>query len=60
MSERKVFRGGDFLVGDIDEDDIFIPEDFTNEQQMVGKAALDFANKKLADRIRGRAGCRGT
>ncbi len=49
MSERKVFGGGDFLVGDIAKEDIFIPEDFNNEQKMVGKAALDFVNKELAD-----------
>ncbi|MCG8332910.1 MAG: acyl-CoA dehydrogenase family protein, partial [Proteobacteria bacterium] len=49
MGERKVFGGGDFLVGDIAKEDIFIPEDFNNEQKMVGKAALDFVNKELAE-----------
>ncbi len=49
MSERKVFSGGEFLIGDVSQEDIFIPEDFSNEHKMVGKAALDFVNKELAD-----------
>lgn len=47
--ERKIFTGGEFLICDTKQDDIFTPEDFTSEHKMVFKAAFDFVKKELAD-----------
>ncbi|MBU2515875.1 acyl-CoA dehydrogenase family protein [bacterium] len=49
MNERKIFSGGEFLISDVKQGDVFAPEEFTNEQKMVFKAAFDFVKKELAD-----------
>ncbi len=49
MKERKIMSGGEFLVSDIKQEDVFSPEEFTNEQKMVYKAAFDFVKKELAE-----------
>ena len=37
-----VLKGGEFLVKDSKPEDIFIPEDFTEEQKMVHQMVVDF------------------
>ncbi len=49
MTDRKIFKGGEFLIEDIDPKDVFTPEDFTKEHQMVLKATQDFVKKELTD-----------
>jgi alkylation response protein AidB-like acyl-CoA dehydrogenase len=49
MTDRKIFKGGEFLIADIDPKDVFTPEDFTKEHQMVLKATQDFVKKELTD-----------
>ncbi len=49
MAERAVVAGGGFLVGDTRPEDIFTPEEFTNEHKMVYKAASDFVKKELSE-----------
>ncbi len=49
MTERAVVAGGAFLTGDTRPEDIFTPEEFTNEHKMVYKAAFDFVKKELAE-----------
>ncbi len=49
MDNRKIFKGGEFLLIDIDQKDVFFPEDFTKEHKMVLKAAQDFVKKELSD-----------
>ncbi|MDQ5928612.1 MAG: hypothetical protein QG594_386, partial [Bacteroidota bacterium] len=35
-------KGGEFLIKDIDASHIFIPEEFSEEQQMIAQTCLDF------------------
>ena len=42
-------RGGEFIVKDSDPSDVFIPEDFTEEQRMIQQTCLDFV-KEIGDR----------
>ncbi len=49
MDERRILNGGEFLVNDIKPEEIFAPEEFTNEHKMVFKAAFDFVKKELAE-----------
>ena len=42
-------RGGEFIVKDSDPADVFIPEDFTEEQRMIQQTCLDFVNE-IGDR----------
>lgn len=49
MEKRTIPQGGEFLIRQTRLEDVFIPEELTNEQKMVHKAALDFVNKELAE-----------
>ena len=43
ITESKAsIKGGEFLIKDIEASQIFIPEEFTEEQQMIAQTCLDF------------------
>ena len=43
MGEFRHVKGGEFLIDSISAGEIFTPEDFTEEQRLIGKAATEFA-----------------
>jgi alkylation response protein AidB-like acyl-CoA dehydrogenase len=47
MAERRIFTGGEFLITDIAPDDVFTPEDFTDEHKMIFETAKDFVAKEI-------------
>ena len=47
MEEKKILRGGQFLVKETNCEDIFTPEDFTEEQKMMRDMVLDFVNRDV-------------
>jgi alkylation response protein AidB-like acyl-CoA dehydrogenase len=55
--ERKVLKSGEFLVSDIEPKDIFIPEEFNEEQRMIAQTCRDFLEAevypKMADLEKG-------
>jgi alkylation response protein AidB-like acyl-CoA dehydrogenase len=44
-------RGGSFLIEDRAPDEVFTPEDFSEEQVMIGQTAEDFTAKELVPRL---------
>jgi alkylation response protein AidB-like acyl-CoA dehydrogenase len=44
-------RGGSFLVEDRTPDEVFTPEDFSDEQRMIAETAADFVNNEVVPRI---------
>ena len=42
MEEKKLITGGEFLVKETDLADVFIPEEFDEEQRMIGETCTDF------------------
>jgi alkylation response protein AidB-like acyl-CoA dehydrogenase len=42
MESRKVLKSGEFLVSEIEPKDIFIPEEFNEEQKMIAQSCRDF------------------
>jgi alkylation response protein AidB-like acyl-CoA dehydrogenase len=42
MSSNDIKKGGSFLIEDTDPQDVYSPEDFTEEQKMFAKTAEDF------------------
>jgi alkylation response protein AidB-like acyl-CoA dehydrogenase len=42
MAGGKLFKGGEFLIVDALPEEIFTPEDFNKEQQMIAKSAEEF------------------
>ncbi|MFD2761482.1 acyl-CoA dehydrogenase family protein [Lentibacillus juripiscarius] len=53
MSEtkEKLFKGGGFLVDDVQANDITTPEDFTEEHKMIGKTTDDFIDGEVMPKI---------
>ena len=47
MSERKVFKGAEFLIADLSSADVFTPEDFSDEHRMILETAEDFVEKEI-------------
>ena len=44
-------RGGSFLIEDRSFEDVFTPEDFTEEQRMIGQTAEEFMEKEMVPRL---------
>ena len=42
-----MIRGGEFLIKDQDSKDVFIPEDFSDDQLMMASATKEFVEKEL-------------
>ena len=52
--KQKAITGGEFLVRHVSEQEIFIPEEWNEEQLMMKQTCLDFVNQEivpLLDRI---------
>lgn len=47
---RRVLKGGEFLIKEATPDDVFIPEEFNEEQKMVQQMVRDFVNE-IGDRV---------
>lgn len=48
MSAESFLKGGEFLIKESKPEDIFIPEDFSEEQMMMAGATTDFIDKEVA------------
>jgi hypothetical protein len=42
MENSKLLKSGEFLVNEVDPKDIFIPEEFNEEQKMIAQTCSDF------------------
>jgi len=50
MGTEKLFRGGEFLITDALPEEIFTPEDFTNEHRLIANSAEEFAVGEVESR----------
>ncbi len=50
-TQQKALKGGEFLIRETAANDIFIPEEFSEEQQMMVQACRDFVEKEIAPNI---------
>ncbi|KMY51719.1 acyl-CoA dehydrogenase family protein [Peribacillus loiseleuriae] len=48
---EKLIKGGGFLVEDITYDQMFTPEDYTDEQKMIAKTTEDFVINKVVPEV---------
>ena len=51
MENKKVLKSGEFLVDEIEATDIFIPEEFDEEQKMIAQTIRDFLDTELYPNI---------
>jgi len=47
-AKKDFLKGGEFLIRDAKAEDVFIPEDFSEEQNMMAQATTDFIDKEVA------------
>ncbi len=47
MEPRKTLKSGEFLVANVDAKDVFIPEEFNEEQRMIAQTCQDFLNTEV-------------
>ncbi|MES0363332.1 MAG: acyl-CoA dehydrogenase family protein [Desulfobacteria bacterium] len=46
MADKKIFAGGEFLITDASPEQVFTPEDFTEEHRMIYETTKDFVNRE--------------
>ncbi len=47
MENRKVLKSGEFLVAEVEPQDVFIPEEFDEEQKMIAQTCKDFLEAEV-------------
>jgi alkylation response protein AidB-like acyl-CoA dehydrogenase len=47
MENRKVLKSGEFLVSEVESKDVFIPEEFNEEQLMIAQSCKDFLDAEV-------------
>lgn len=49
--ERKILKSGEFLVSEVDAKDVFVPEEFNEEQLMIAQTCRDFLETEVYPNI---------
>lgn len=47
MENKKLLKSGEFLVEEVEAQDVFIPEEFNEEQQMIAQTCQDFMDAEV-------------
>lgn len=47
IATKEALKGGEFLVKETNSEDVFIPEEFSEEQKMMAAATMDFVDKEI-------------
>tara|TARA_B100001109_G_C18863113_1_gene475170 strand:- start:1180 stop:2961 length:1782 start_codon:yes stop_codon:yes gene_type:complete len=50
-STKKIIKGGEFLISETEAKDIFIPEEFDEEQGMIAQSSQDFLDQEVYPNI---------
>ncbi len=51
VQNKELVKGGEFLIKDIDAQEVFIPEEFSEEQRMIAQSCADFVAKEVTPRL---------
>lgn len=51
VERKEALKGGEFLIRESEAQDVFIPEDFTEEQRMMAQACTDFLHTEVLSNI---------
>ncbi|MFH1954261.1 MAG: acyl-CoA dehydrogenase family protein [Pseudomonadota bacterium] len=51
MGDNRIFAGGEFLITDVAPEEVFTPEDFTDEHKMIFETAKDFVEKEIQPNV---------
>lgn len=47
MKDKTFIKGGEFLIKEVQTEDVFIPEEFSEEQKMMADATTEFVDKEV-------------
>ncbi len=47
MSKKRIYVGGEWLIGSTDPADVFTPEDFSKEHEMIYETTMDFVRNEI-------------
>ena len=47
MEHNKLLKSGEFLVREVEAGDVFIPEEFNEEQRMIAQTCQDFLDAEV-------------
>lgn len=50
-TNKKAITGGEFLIRDVEANDIFIPEEYSEEQQMIMQTCVDFVEQEITPNL---------
>ncbi len=50
-NNKRALKGGEFLIKDVDYTQIFIPEEFTEEQKMIADSCRDFIQQRVLPNV---------
>ena len=51
MENSKILKSGEFLVREVESKDVFIPEEFNEEQKMIAQTCRDFLEAEVYPNI---------
>jgi alkylation response protein AidB-like acyl-CoA dehydrogenase len=51
MEKKKYLKSGEFLVQEVDAKDVFVPEEYDEEQQMIAQTCADFLETEVHPRL---------
>ena len=51
MTDNRVFSGGEFLITDVAPEEVFTPEDFTDEHKMIFETSRDFVIREILPNV---------
>ena len=51
VGTKQAIKGGEFLIRETQAHEIFIPEEFTEEQKMIEQQCKDFLDKEVYPRL---------
>jgi alkylation response protein AidB-like acyl-CoA dehydrogenase len=51
VEQKKAIKGGEFLIRETQAQEVFIPEDFNEEQKMIAQTCKDFLKQEIHPRL---------
>jgi len=51
MADKKIIKGGSFIIDNIQFDDLYTPEDFTDEHKMIANTTWDFIEGEVLPQV---------
>jgi hypothetical protein len=51
MAQKQILKGGEFLIKETQAQDVFIPEEFNEEQRMMAQSCKEFTETQVVPQM---------